>query len=179
MPVESALVALIPEAEGVVGCFRKRHDPCAAAGLPAHVTILSPFNPPAELTSDTIAALRALFSTLPSFHTSFAETRRFANVLYLAPAPGEPFRALTAAVVRRFPDAPPYGGAFAKVVPHLTVAQVCDPQQLEAIAADFHRAAARELPIRARVHTVALMENSTGRWRMCAQFALRLEGNAG
>jgi len=41
------------------------------------------------------------------------EPRRFGDqVLYLAPAPDQPFRRLTDIIVREFPDYPPYGGAF-------------------------------------------------------------------
>ena len=43
---ESALVVLVPEAEGVVKPFRDLHDPSAAAGMPAHITLLYPFKHP-------------------------------------------------------------------------------------------------------------------------------------
>lgn len=41
--LESALVVLVPEAEALVKSFRDRHDPSAAAGVPAHITLLYPF----------------------------------------------------------------------------------------------------------------------------------------
>jgi 2'-5' RNA ligase superfamily protein len=44
-------------------------------------------------------------------------------VLYLAPRPDEPFRALTRAVCAAFPGYLPYGGAFADTIPHLTVGE--------------------------------------------------------
>ena len=55
---ESAIVALISEAENLVEPFRRRYDPSAAAGVPAHVTILYPFKPPHALTDDVIESLR-------------------------------------------------------------------------------------------------------------------------
>src|SRR5262245_31356654 len=40
---QTALVAVIQEAEPMVGAWRSRLDPSAAAGVPAHVSGLSPF----------------------------------------------------------------------------------------------------------------------------------------
>lgn len=44
---QSALVVLVPEAEELVAPFRAAYDAAAAAGMPAHVTILFPFASPA------------------------------------------------------------------------------------------------------------------------------------
>jgi hypothetical protein len=41
---ESALVVLVPEAEAATKPFRDQYDPAAAAGVPAHITLLYPFN---------------------------------------------------------------------------------------------------------------------------------------
>jgi hypothetical protein len=42
-------------------------------------------------------------------------------VLWLAPDDPAPFRELTDRVYAAFPEHPPFAGAFADVVPHLTV----------------------------------------------------------
>ena len=172
MPIESALVVLIPEVESLVETFRLRYDPTAAIGVPAHVTILYPFISPDRLTPEITTTLRELFLKLPSFTTSFPESQRFPGLLYLAPVPAEPFRQLTESIARNFPDTPPYGGAFAETIPHLTVALVSDLQQLDEIEADFHEAARDKLPIFVRVNTVSLMDNSGGNWQIRAQFSL-------
>jgi 2'-5' RNA ligase len=177
MPIESALVVLIPEAESLVESFRMRYDPCAATGVPAHVTILYPFKSPEQLTSDLVTTLRELFSKQSSFTTTFLKVQRFPDMLYLAPEPAEPFRQLTEMIVKHFPDTPPYGGAFAEIIPHLTIAQFNDPQQLDQIAADFMVSARHKLPIHARVNTVSLIENSDGNWQFCAQFFLHTDRN--
>jgi 2'-5' RNA ligase len=173
MPVESALVVLIPEVESLVENFRLRYDPSAAIGMPAHITILYPFIAPDKLTTDITTTLRELFSKLPSFTISFPEAQRFPDVLYLAPVPSEPFRQLTGIIAGFFPDTPPYGGAFAENIPHLTVAQVGNLQQLDEITTDFHEAAKDKLPIYVRVNTVSLVDNSGGYWQIRAQFSLR------
>jgi 2'-5' RNA ligase len=179
MPIESALVVLIPEVECLVETFRMRYDPTAAIGVPAHVTILYPFISHDKLTTDITTTLRELFLKLPSFTTSFPEAQRFPDILYLAPVPSEPFRQLTEIIARNFPDTLPYGGAFAEIIPHLTVAQVSDLQQLDEIAADFHEVARDKLPIYVRVNTVSLMDNSGGYWQIRAQFSLRPDNQAG
>lgn len=173
MPVESALVVLIPEAESLVEIFRKRFDPPAAIGVPAHVTILYPFKSPDELTNNIITTLREQFLTIPCFTASFFKIQRFPDALYLTPEPAEPFRQLTEAIVKVFPDTPPYGGAFKEIIPHLTIAQVSDLQQMNEITADFHEASKDKLPIYARVDTVSLMDNSNGYWQTRVQFFLR------
>jgi 2'-5' RNA ligase len=173
IPIESALVSLIPEAEDLVDAFRRCYDPSDAIGVPAHVTILYPFLPPAQLTPAVITTLRKLFLDVPGFTVSFADLQRFPDVLYLAPTPSGPFRELTALISGAFPDAPPYGGAFAEVIPHLTIAQVSDAGKLDQIALDFQQAARDRLPIRARVGTVSLMENSSGTWQFIERFSLR------
>lgn len=173
MNSESALVALIPEAEALVGSFRKRYDPSAAAGVPAHVTILYPFKPPAQLTSEITSRLEDIFLQFPGFTVSFSEVQQFPDTLYLMPVPAEPFRQLTERLVEHFPETPPYGGAFPEIIPHLTVAQMEDPGQLERIAADFREAARHRLPLQARVNAIMLMENSSGSWQVRAQFPLR------
>jgi 2'-5' RNA ligase len=175
MPIESALVVLIPEAEDLIGTFRKRYEPPAASSIPAHVTILYPFKSPEQLTSELVTTLRELFSKQAGFTTSFLEVQRFPDMLYLAPEPAEPFRQLTEMIVKHFPDTPPYGGAFPEIIPHLTIVQFNDPQQLDQIAPDFLEAARDILPIHASINTVSLIENSNGDWQICAQFFLRAD----
>ena len=67
------------------------------------------------------------------------------RVLYLAPEPETPFRELTDALAEAFSDHPPYAGAVAQVVPHLTVAWHQDAP-MDEIRADI----AGALPIAAR-----------------------------
>jgi 2'-5' RNA ligase len=172
---ESALVFLVPEAEALVGPFRDRHDPAAAAGMPAHITLLYPFKPPEEIDATVLAGLRQCFAAFAPFPFALAQTRRFETpdaVLYLAPEPAEAFRALTLAIWRRWPERPPYGGRHADVIPHLCVAQVADLQQLDAIALRFAPKAAAVLPIRALASEVALMDTRSGRWQIRTTISL-------
>ena len=94
---ETALVVLVPEAEALVGAHRLRHDPSAAVGVPAHVTVLYPFRSMVDYrVADVVGGLAA---DVPAFDVEFAALARFpGEVVYLAPVPATPFRRLTARV---------------------------------------------------------------------------------
>jgi 2'-5' RNA ligase len=174
--IGSALVVLVPEAEAAVKRFRDRYDPSAAAGMPAHITLLYPFKPPDEFDETMLATLRRCFTRFAPIHFSLTSIRRFpVEVLYLAPEPDEPFRQLTLAIWDRYPDTPPYGGNGSNIVPHLSVARVTDERQLDGITNDFVEAAQEKLPIRATASEVALMDNRSGRWQVRAMFSLGRE----
>jgi hypothetical protein len=99
LPLESSLAVLVPEAELLVSSFRGRYDPSAAAGMPAHVTLLYPLKPPQEIGDPVIEKLNQCFASFPAFEFSLVNVRGFpGGVLYLAPEPDEPFRRLTLAI---------------------------------------------------------------------------------
>ena len=62
---------------------------------------------------------------------------RFPSVLYLKPEPDAALRAIIEGVVERFPEHPPYGGAFEELAPHLTVAQSGDEDLLAGSSPSF------------------------------------------
>jgi 2'-5' RNA ligase len=170
---ESALVVLVPEAEALVKAFRDKYDPSAAAGMPAHITLLYPFTPPTEIGAGELESLHNCFARFVPFSYSLAAVRRFPpEVLYLAPEPDQPFRDLTSAISEQYPDRPPYGGKFTDVIPHLTVAQVQNEDDLDRIAEDFAVAARGMLPIAASAVGVAFMDNRAGSWQIRDVYAL-------
>jgi 2'-5' RNA ligase superfamily len=86
LPIESGLVVLAPEAVFLVGPFRAKYDPSAAAGMPAHITLLYPFKPPDEIGEAVIEKLVRCFAGFGVFGFSLGATRRFpGGVLYLVP----------------------------------------------------------------------------------------------
>jgi hypothetical protein len=96
----------------------------------------------------TLDSLRACFACFEPIPFSLGTIQRFPNeVLYLAPEPDESFRQLTLSIWNLFPETPPYGGKWPDIIPHLSVAQLANGQQLAAIAADFAMASQRKLPI--------------------------------
>jgi hypothetical protein len=161
--VQTAVVVPVPEAEPLVGPWRARFDPSAARGMPAHVTALYPFVAPTE---SVLAELRELCAALPVLHVEFTRTARFPGVLYLAPEPADGLRRLTHAIAGRWPEAPPYGGAFDEVVPHLTVAQGDAPAGIEAELR-------RGLPIGARLTEARVYAFDGARWEPRARLPFK------
>ena len=102
----------MPEAERYIARYRERYDPSARRNVPAHVTVLYPFMPPADIDDAVRAQLAAIARAVPCFDYRLAETRRFPVALYLAPQPDASFAALTDAIFRAFPDYPPFEGKF-------------------------------------------------------------------
>jgi 2'-5' RNA ligase len=141
--------------------LRARHDPMAHAGVPAHVTLLFPFLATEDLTPAVRRRLAGVASEDQPFWVRFVSTRRFPGVLWLAPEPTGPFVDLTKRLAAAFPDHPPYEGAHADIVPHLTIAF-----GEEAVLDRLERKAARAgMPFRRRVDAIEVIaEDGTGRW---------------
>jgi 2'-5' RNA ligase len=169
---ESALIIAVPEAEPLVKSFREHFDPSAAVGAPAHITILCPFKPPHEITPAVQVELRRLFAQFSAFEFVLAELGRFPRVLYLAPSPEDRFQSLMRAVYERYPETPRYGGAFSEVIPHLTIADVEQPMQLEMIEREFMELHGARLPVKACAQHVLLIDNTSGRWEVRQTFRL-------
>ena len=166
----TAVVVLAPAADPVVGRWRDRHDPHAAAGVPAHVTVLYPWIPAADLTAEDERALGAIAAGQDRFSLDLTGFGEFDRTLWLAPTPAEPVRALTRAVAARWPQHPPYGGRFDGDRPHLTIADGIDPSLFPPIIADL----GPRLPLRVEVTALTLVEQRTdGTWRLVRDFPLR------
>jgi 2'-5' RNA ligase len=169
---ETAVLALVPDAEPVVGKHRRLLDPTTAAGVPAHVTVLYPFVPPAEVTTATVAALRTAVAPVAPFACTFAETGWFDDdLLWLAPSPPEPFEELTARVGRAFPEQVPYGGEH-DPHPHLSVGygRLASLEALRAAEAEIRSS----LPVLARVDRAHLLAGArtADSWRVVAELPL-------
>ena len=148
--------------------LRSSWDRAASAGAQPHVTVLYPFLPERELTPAVERELASIAATIRPFEVRFATVQRFDGVVWLEPEPAAPFRALTDAVVARWPAWPPYGGLFDEVIPHLTVVE-SEMAPLEAIAA----ALAPVLPVQARAtHLDLWRQDAAGRWHPHWRFPL-------
>jgi 2'-5' RNA ligase len=165
---QTGLIVTVPEAEPVVARWRRRLDPAAAAGAPAHVTVLAPFLDRPLLDDDVIGELGSLVRRHDAFTVRLARCRRFPGVLYLEPVPDAGLRALTGAIARRWPEAPPYGGQFADVVPHMTIACSQDEDLLGQIETQVRS----RLPVTAAISSVRLLACSGQRWTELRSFPL-------
>ena len=126
--------------------------------LPPHVTVLWP-------APGDVVEIAKVLEPFDQFDVTFARLDRFPGVLWLAPEPAMPFAAMTAAMMARFPDWPPYHGVYSSIIPHLTVAQA----QLDETATLLEPL----LPIASRAESVVLFESADGRhWHEAHTFDL-------
>jgi 2'-5' RNA ligase len=162
----TAIVTPVPAVEPVVSRWREQFD---ATGLPAHITVLSPFLANTRVTSAVIERLSEICAESSQLEVAFSEVERFpvdfSKALYLKPRPDEGFRRLTGAIIREWPDAPPYGGRFAEVPPpHLTVARAIDSAKMS----EIERAIVDELPICTAVSEARLYSYDGAQWELLA-----------
>lgn len=165
---QTALVLPVSEAEPTVGRWRERYDPSAGCGMPAHITVLFPFLPLERIGSEELHALRQLFACAEAVPVRFTAFGSFPKVLYLTPEPTAPLVGLTASIAGRWPEAPPYEGAFAEVVPHLTVGMGITG----AVAAELKRDIGQNLPIETVLREVRLVAFTAGQWSPIETFSL-------
>jgi len=127
--------------------------------------------PPDLLTDTVLGQIRSAISSVKAFSCALGAVGRFPETIYLAPQPAEPFVELTRALVRTFPEYPPYAGEHREVVPHLTVARA-EPERLSAIEAELQSSLPLSGGISATCREVVLIENSTGKWEQMHAFHL-------
>ncbi|MGV8995482.1 MAG: 2'-5' RNA ligase family protein [Parvibaculaceae bacterium] len=172
----TVLVLHISAADALTHDTRLAFDPSAIEGMPAHVTLLYPFKPVAELTDDDIDKLGEICAQHACIDLTFAHLSRFSGVLWLAPEPSLPVRHLAATLASAFPEWPPYGGAHIEVVPHLTLAHLGGDDaemRLDQIGEIFMETAERHLPLRQIISQVSLFDmTTTGRWHEVRSFPL-------
>ena len=165
----SCLVIPVPELEAVVRPRLERRSPESLLpgrdDVHAHVTLLAPFA--GEVDEGVSAELASLFGDVTAFEFRLTRVAEFpGGATYLTPDPAAPFRALTQELCRRFPEFPPYGGAFDEVVPHLTV-----PLRDGEDAAAVRRELEPQLPITAHAREAALIWYEPGAFRVLERFA--------
>ncbi len=168
MPNESAIIVPVGEAEPIVAPLRLQHDGSARLGVPAHITLLYPFLPPRFAESE-IENLVELFSAIPVFEFSLIEVCRFPRTAYLHPNEPQRFTEIVKKLLETWPDCRPYNGAFADIIPHLTVADDADAQTLDMVQERL----LKHLPIACVVREAWLLfSNDIGLWSRKACFPL-------
>jgi 2'-5' RNA ligase len=102
----TALVALFPELEPLLGAWRRRYTGDGLRGMPPHVTLIFPFADSSEV-DDLLEPLERVFAAFTPFEFALRQTARFPGLLYLRPEAAETFVTITEALVNAFPDFPP------------------------------------------------------------------------
>lgn len=162
---ESILLIALPELDQHVLPWGLATAP---DGITTHVTVLTPFLLETEIDEGVLAELRGIFGGVAAHDLTFAKVGRFPTVLYLEPDPDQPVRDMIAALWARWPQCPPYGGAFDDPAPHLSVVR-------DATEAGFEEAAGileTRLPLRTRAAAVDLLIFDGSRWNLRERFPL-------
>ncbi|MDQ6642030.1 MAG: 2'-5' RNA ligase family protein [Actinomycetota bacterium] len=132
----------------------------------AHITVLGPFMPEADIDDGVVADLERYFADVTAFDYTLEGVSAFPDgPAYLVPEPATVFRRLTLGLLRFFPEFPPYGGSFTEVVPHISV-PLLDGED----ANSLRREIAHRLPIEARAHSATLIRVAEGDTRTLATF---------
>lgn len=167
---ESAIIVPVLEAEPIVAPLRLQHDKSARLGMPAHITLLYPFHPP-HMAEGEIKDLTEVFSTIPAFEFSLIEVRCFPRTAYLHPNKPELFIGIVGRLLEKWPDCPPYKGAFAEIIPHLTVADRASADTLDMV----QRQLINHLPITCAAREARLIfSDNIGLWSTKAHLPLGL-----
>jgi 2'-5' RNA ligase len=165
---DSAVIVSIdmpPELERL----RRSHDPMAALGVPAHVTLLFPFVPPDRLTSEIRSQLESLVAREPPFQARFSTIERRDRMVWLPPDDDDPFLRLTSAIAECWTDHPPYGGKHPDLVVHLTLLASADEDVLERAGSIATSGVPFEMSVR---HASLIVEDDLGRWQERWRFPL-------
>ena len=167
---ETAVVVVV-DIPALGAIHRDSYPVFAELGIPLHVPLLYPFVAPAEL-DEALPPLRALLARHERFEFSLTNLRTFPGAVWVAPEPAAPFRALTEAIYAAFPESPPYGGEFAEVIPHMTLAEA-EEAALESTLARLRPRVDPLLPVKvAADEATVLAEQEDGQWIVAARLPL-------
>lgn len=166
------LLIMVPatELEPHVARLRAQHDPSAKRGLGAHVTLLHSNLVAPALEPVWLERLAAGASSSPTFDYQVTRVGRFPGTLFLAAEPVAPFLRLQKVLATALQ--PDERGPQVPLVPHISVVRKSSSDD-RGIEAELEAILAHHAPIRCVCTRIALLENSSGRWRPVREFALR------
>lgn len=150
----------------LIDSCRMRFDPSAARGMPAHVTVVYPFASVEEMSEEVLGTLGEICASTEPFDFDLVALGSFPGVVYLVPEPKESFVDLVRELSFRLPAWPPYSGAYADVVPHLTIAQ------RRRVPRRLRGQLSAALPVRCRASVLELLVEEDGGWRTLRRFAM-------
>jgi 2'-5' RNA ligase len=172
----TALIVPVPEADALVRAAAAQFEPTSplanqsSSVVAAHVTVLAPFLAPENINQRVIDDVQKICSTHRRHHFELGRIATFgAGVVYLRPEPSEALLRLSQSIWQRWPETPPYGGQYATVIPHVTLAIVGDaPEQITRLT----QFAKPFLPLHADAWEVQLMLVHDGTWEVMHRFDL-------
>jgi 2'-5' RNA ligase len=166
-PARETALVLVVDLPPALEALRLRSIEDAAAGVPAHVTLLYPFAEEAQLDDSVLGVVGRIAARHPVLRLRLTEGRRFPDTLYASVEPDAPVRALQAQLADAFPTLPLYGDAF-EFVPHVSIVE--GPRVTEPGALDDPAWAT--LPVEQVVDGIDLITGRDGRWATRRRFPL-------
>src|SRR3954451_24090698 len=117
-----SLLLMTPGAERLVDHWRAEHDWAARYGIPAHVTVRTPFLEPRHWPVSPTLRLK----TFLPLDLLLARVEDRPGALVIVVEPDDLLRQLTDAVGAEWPDLPPHKGDRPDFAYHLTVVRTAD-----------------------------------------------------
>lgn len=134
------LLLITPDAESLVGHWRAEHDEAARFGIPAHVTIRTPFLSSEDWRDPPLALLERFLPT--DVTLSHLEDRPGGLVLIVEP--DDELREMTVAVGSTWPTLPPHKDNRPDLAYHMTVVRTMNNR----VRSEAWEAIAPHLPLR-------------------------------
>src|ERR1051325_816580 len=116
------LLLVTPDAEPLVGQWRSEHDSAARFGVPAHVTVRTPFLPPEHWRDPEVSLLERF---LP-IEVTLARLENRPGALVIIVEPDGELREITAAATSAWPTLAPHKGNRPDLAYHMTVVRTAD-----------------------------------------------------
>jgi len=122
--LETAVLILPPfEVQRFAAPIRRASMPDRWMQVPAHITLLYPFAPPAEI-DGAVPRLRHALADVEPFDVTLDRYGQFPNAVFLESADPRALLELHHRLTAAFPEYPIYGGEFGRAIrPHLTLVQ--------------------------------------------------------
>jgi 2'-5' RNA ligase len=134
------LLLITPDAEPLVARWREQHDSAARWGIPAHITVRTPFLPPEHWADPALARLARFLPV----SVTLARLEDRPGALVIVAEPDAALREITDATTRAWRTLPPHKGQHRTFAYHVTVVRSPD-NETRSSAAD---AIAPHLPLR-------------------------------
>jgi 2'-5' RNA ligase len=113
--------------------LRERYDSESFEQVPAHITLLYPFVPPAQI-DIAIDQLTSTCATFPAFELTLDRYGRFEDAIFLEPSNPAPINDLYHHLIAAYPEYPAYAGEHGDDLHfHLTLARFKSPAEGDAI----------------------------------------------
>jgi hypothetical protein len=134
------LLLITPDAEALVGHWRAEHDAAARHGIPAHVTVRTPFLPPEQWRDPALS----LLETFLPIEVTLSRLEDRPGALVVLVEPDDALREITEAVGLQWPTLPPHRDNRPDLAYHVTVVRTPNDR----IRSKASEAIAHQLPLK-------------------------------